>query len=287
MSSCHRANPPASRARLFRSRRRIAQETAEPLVPLLLRCLFDTRRSRPHVSSWVDEPGDSITPRLIGRRHQYLRAAGDGPLHRVIDVLDVHVQGNWSATVGRWRTIGGLRPFAFDHQHGSANRDESVGKRSVRTRSPDTFFGFKRRDTKFNFIGGTATEKSRDDGRRARWDTFSRFIHRDLHTNSDDSTRIAPATYVYRSEARPYASNRCSTLAALPRHVREDGWRMAVFGAPVIRGLGGRAGVGMTVSQKRLVIVGATGVVGGYDDRQHSAVAFIAVDRSIPVERRR
>ena len=28
-------------------------------------------------------------------------------------------------------------------------------------------------------------------------------------------------------------------LAALPRHVREDGRRMAVLGAPVIRGLGG------------------------------------------------
>src|SRR6476660_647361 len=41
---------------------------------------------------------------------------------------------------------------------------------------------------------------------------------------------------------------------------------MAVFGASVIRRLGGRAGAGMTVTenQKRLVIVGATGMVGGY-----------------------
>src|SRR6476659_9489250 len=41
---------------------------------------------------------------------------------------------------------------------------------------------------------------------------------------------------------------------------------MAVFGAPVIRRLGGRAGAGMTVTEnpKRLAIVGATGMVGGY-----------------------
>src|SRR3984957_15813243 len=41
---------------------------------------------------------------------------------------------------------------------------------------------------------------------------------------------------------------------------------MAVFGTPVIRGLGGRASAVMTVSenQKRVVIVGAKGMVGGY-----------------------
>ena len=55
-------------------------------------------------------------------------------------------------------------------------------------------------------------------------------------------------------------------LAALQRHVRENGWRMAVLEAPVIRGLGGRARAVMTVTDnpKRLVIVGATGMVGGY-----------------------
>ncbi len=41
---------------------------------------------------------------------------------------------------------------------------------------------------------------------------------------------------------------------------------MAVLGASAVRGLGGRARAVMTVTenQKRLVIVGATGMVGGY-----------------------
>src|SRR4029079_9214572 len=55
---------------------------------------------------------------------------------------------------------------------------------------------------------------------------------------------------------------------------------MAVFGAPVVRRLGGRAGAGMTVTenQRRLVIVGATGMVGGYALRcalDHSVVGRV------------
>ena len=54
-------------------------------------------------------------------------------------------------------------------------------------------------------------------------------------------------------------------LAALPPHVRENGWRMAVLGASAVRRLGGRARTVMTMTenQKRWVIVGATGMVGG------------------------
>ena len=74
-------------------------------------------------------------------------------------------------------------------------------------------------------------------------------------------------------------------LAALHRHVRENGRCMAVFGAPVIRGLGGRARAVMTsTNQKRLVIVGATGMVGGEALRYalgHPAIgATTAVGRS-------
>jgi uncharacterized protein YbjT (DUF2867 family) len=55
---------------------------------------------------------------------------------------------------------------------------------------------------------------------------------------------------------------------------------MAVLGAPALRGLGGRACAGMTVTdnQKRLVIVGATGMVGGYALRyalDHPAVGVV------------
>lgn len=55
-------------------------------------------------------------------------------------------------------------------------------------------------------------------------------------------------------------------LASLPRHIREIRWRMAVRGTPAVRRLGGRTRTIMTAPEKqmRLVIVGATGMVGGY-----------------------
>ena len=38
-------------------------------------------------------------------------------------------------------------------------------------------------------------------------------------------------------------------VAALPRHVRENGWHRAVLGAPAVRGLGGRTRALMTVNR--------------------------------------
>jgi hypothetical protein len=55
--------------------------------------------------------------------------------------------------------------------------------------------------------------------------------------------------------------------ASLPRYVREDGRRVAVCGATALRRLDGGARTVMNapeVSRRRLVIVGATGMVGGY-----------------------
>src|SRR5260370_13906439 len=93
-------------------------------------------------------------------------------------------------------------------------------------------------------------------------------------------------------------------FAPLPRHVREDGRRVAVCGAPALRRLDGGARTAMTttnqvssmsasgpsrnvptVGQKRLVIVGATGMVGEYALRD--ALEHPAVGRATSIGRRK
>src|SRR4029077_6558948 len=58
-----------------------------------------------------------------------------------------------------------------------------------------------------------------------------------------------------------------ASLAPLPGHIREDGRRVAVCGAQALRRLAGGAGAVMkapAAGHTRLIIVGATGMVGGY-----------------------
>ena len=76
------------------------------------------------------------------------------------------------------------------------------------------------------------------------------------------------------------SSKRRLMVASLPRHIREIRWRMAVLGAPALRRLGGRTRTIMTATemQMRLLIVGATGMVGGYALRyalDHPAVGCV------------
>src|SRR6266403_426759 len=82
---------------------------------------------------------------------------------------------------------------------------------------------------------------------------------------------------------RRYKATLDGRCAPLPRHVREDGQLMAICGTPALRRLAGGARTLMTATnlgastsapepsmnvptlgQKRLVIVGTTGMVGGY-----------------------
>src|SRR6202040_872546 len=69
--------------------------------------------------------------------------------------------------------------------------------------------------------------------------------------------------------------------APIPRHIREDGRRLAVYGTPALRRLAGGARTVMNVPtavQTHLVIVGGTGMVGGYALRyalDHPAVGAV------------
>src|SRR5260370_29975434 len=93
-------------------------------------------------------------------------------------------------------------------------------------------------------------------------------------------------------------------FAPIPRHVREDGRRVAVCGAPALRRLDGGARTAMTTTnqvssmsasgpsrnvqtagQKRLVIVGATGMVGGHALRD--ALEHPAIGRATSIGRRK
>src|SRR5260370_4746359 len=73
---------------------------------------------------------------------------------------------------------------------------------------------------------------------------------------------LFPYTTLFRSRRKATLDAR---LAALPRHVRQVGRRMAFLGAHEICRRGGGASALMTaMSVKRLLLVGATGMVGGY-----------------------
>ena len=81
--------------------------------------------------------------------------------------------------------------------------------------------------------------------------------------------RATGETYCMPHHLTIDGKNRRLMIAALryARHLREDGRRLAVCGTPALRRLAGRARTVMnaqTAGQKRLVIVGATGMVGGY-----------------------
>ena len=97
-----------------------------------------------------------------------------------------------------------------------------------------------------------------------RDDAFRRTEH-DLDAVERPGHRrgVLPGTPRHRRRRQATPDGR---VAALQRHVREKRRRMAVLGAPVVRGLGRRTSAVMTVTEnkKALVIVGATGIVGGH-----------------------
>ena len=108
-------------------------------------------------------------------------------------------------------------------------------------------------------------------------------LHSDGRPRHGRSLLPCASRHGRRGKAAPDAR-----LAPLPRHVREDGRCLAVCRAPALRRLDGGARTVMkvpTAGQKRLVIVGATGMVGGYALRY--ALEHPAVGRATAIGRRK
>jgi hypothetical protein len=86
-----------------------------------------------------------------------------------------------------------------------------------------------------------------------------------VYMNAEDPT---PSQELHSRGRKATSDDRRSPLYG---HLREDGGRAAVCGAPAVRGLDRRAPTFMTVldqarseGPKHLVVVGASGMVGGY-----------------------
>jgi hypothetical protein len=140
------------------------QDCGPSIRPLVGGGFFDARRNCPDVAGRVHDPAGAITPKLVLRREQDLRAGGDGSVEGGIDVLDVNENHDWRGSVELRSTAGQARPFRFDHDVGAADRKEGVRDSAVGSGAHVQFGGTEGGLTELDFAGGVAADEHRHDG---------------------------------------------------------------------------------------------------------------------------
>jgi hypothetical protein len=95
------------------------------------------------MSGWIHDPSDAVAPELILHGDQHLGAARNGPVHGLVDILDVNKNHYRRAAVERRRTAGLIRPLGLNHDHGGANRQQCVRWLAIRTRAAAEVEGSK------------------------------------------------------------------------------------------------------------------------------------------------
>src|SRR6266487_2778345 len=125
-------------------------DVGPPFVPLRRRSFFDASGDGPDVPRRIDNPPGAIAPQLVLHRNQDLRPRNHRALNHGVHVFDIDEDNHRRAPVWLWSAARKRWPLCFYDHHLSADRQQRMHYRPIRTRSSPKLHGAKRSLAKVN-----------------------------------------------------------------------------------------------------------------------------------------